>query len=51
MAFVIIFAVKRISDIAAKKKTESMIEQVVGKGEAANATEWVEDEQEDEDDR
>ncbi|MBN2341377.1 MAG: hypothetical protein JXX29_08270 [Deltaproteobacteria bacterium] len=45
-AFVAIFAIKRIGDIVAKKRTESMIENVVGEGESTKNTEWIEDEEE-----
>ena len=46
-AFVVIFALKRIGDIVAKKRTESMIESVVGKDEAQKSTEWIEDDEDD----
>ncbi|MBN2804779.1 MAG: hypothetical protein JXR91_16910 [Deltaproteobacteria bacterium] len=49
-AFVAIFAIKRIGDIAAKRKTEMIIEDIVGKGESAKATQWVEDEDDEDDD-
>ena len=48
-AFAIIFALKRIGDIFAKKRTENMIESVVGKGESSKNTEWIEDDEDDED--
>jgi hypothetical protein len=42
-AFAMIFVVKRIGDIVAKKRTDRMIESVVGTGESHKNTEWVDD--------
>ncbi|MBN2530042.1 MAG: hypothetical protein JXR76_26870 [Deltaproteobacteria bacterium] len=50
VAFVIIFFLKRLGDIVAKKKTENMIESVVGKGEAQKNPEWIEEDEEDDQD-
>ena len=47
VAFAMIFVVKRVGDIVAKKRTDKMIESVVGKGESKKNTDWVEDEDED----
>jgi hypothetical protein len=50
-AFVAIFAIKRIADIAAKRKTEMIIEEVVGKGESVNAAGWIDDDDEEDDEQ
>ena len=42
-AFVLIFAVKRFADLAAKKKTAAMIETVVGTEDAQNVSGWKDD--------
>lgn len=42
-AFVLIFVLKRIGDIVAKKRTEAMIENVVGQGESQKNTDWVDE--------
>ena len=49
VAFAMIFVVKRVGDIVAKKRTEKMIESVVGKGESHKNTEWVDDDDDDAD--
>lgn len=40
--FIVLFAVKRLADVAAKKKTASIIETVVGPGGAKGAENWQE---------
>jgi hypothetical protein len=48
--FVITFLLKRIADVMATKKTESIIEDVVGKEEAKKSTDWVDDDDDDDND-
>lgn len=49
-AFVAIFLVKRLGDVVAKKRTEAIIDDVVGPGASEKAEDWVDDHDHDHDD-